>query len=142
MKSEGRAKHTRGLRFYEWLTKFLSLRGRGGNLRAVARRVREAAVDEHAHFGASVLRAPLARRVVGQGVHRAVSERRQNTAQRDVMVLDEVAHDRLGALLAELSVHILIARLVGVARHLDEIALSVLRVLCDLVERGFGVGRE
>src|SRR5205807_1203355 len=110
MKSEGRAKHARPSLFYLVLTvPSSSLRGRGGNLRAVARRVRETAVDEHAHFGASVLRAPFARRVVGHGVHRAVAERRQYASQRDVVILDEVAHDRLGALLAELSVDFTVA---------------------------------
>ena len=56
------------------------------------------------------------------------------------MILDEVAHDRLGALLAELSVRVLIARLVCVARHFDEIALCVFGVLCNLVGRDIEAG--
>src|SRR3954470_9168595 len=87
-----------------------SLLSRGGNLGAVAGLARETLVDEHAHFGAAILCPPLARRVVGDGVRRAVAERRQYAAQRDVVILDEVAHDRLGALLAELSVDVLVAR--------------------------------
>src|SRR5947209_6479349 len=85
----------------------LLLRRGCGDFRAVARRVGQAAIDEHAHLCAAVLRAPLARRVVGHRVQSAVAERRQDAPERDVVVLYEIAHDRLRALLAELAVDVL-----------------------------------
>src|SRR5215207_1660497 len=64
----------------------------------------EAAVDEHLDLDAAVLLAPLARRVVGHGLQLAVAERRDDAAQRDVVVLDEVADDGVGAALRQAAV--------------------------------------
>src|SRR6185369_9693654 len=103
-----------------------SLLSRGGDLRAVAGLARQTFVDEDADFGATVLRAALARRVVGYWVRGAVTERRQYASQRNLMILDEIAHDRLCALLAELAVDRLVLRLVCVARDFNQEALRVL----------------
>src|SRR5688500_471150 len=65
------------------------VRGGAGHLR---RALYEAAADQDLDLDAAVLLAPLAGRVVGHRVRLAVAVGRDDAAQRDVVVLDEVAN--------------------------------------------------
>jgi hypothetical protein len=69
--------------------------GRGVARGRHRRALRQSAVDEHLNFDAAVLLAPRARRVVRDGLQLAVAVRGDDAAQGDVVVLDEVADDRL-----------------------------------------------
>src|ERR1044071_7307877 len=64
-------------------------------------RGREAAADEYLDLDAAVLLTALAGRVVGNRYRLDVAERQDDPAQRDLVLLREVADHRVGALLAQ-----------------------------------------
>ena len=105
-------------------------------------RRRKAAADENLHLDAAILFPAFAGSVIGDRYRLAIPERENDPAQRDLMLLREVADHRVRAPLAQTVVHVRRAVRRREATHFDDEALLALGLSRDLIEHLFGFRRQ
>src|SRR4029079_16896441 len=100
----------------------------------------QALVDEHFDFNATIFSAAFAGLVVGYRIGFTEPIRGHDTTKRNLVVLNQVTNDRVGATLTQLAIAFGGAGGVGKAGDLEHIALGVERLGRDRVQLGLGIG--
>src|SRR6185295_20000291 len=104
-------------------------------------RVRQTLAHEYRHFGAPVLLAPVASRIISDRHRLAVSERQYDSPQRNFL-LGQVLHNVLGAPLTEDAVRVLGAIGRCESAYFDHESLLGLCLRRELVQRGLSLSGQ
>src|ERR1051325_6343954 len=106
------------------------------------RRLHQPAIDQYLDLDATIRLASRARSVISDSIRLAVAVRRDDASQRNLVILNEVANDGIGALLAQATILLDAAGRIGKAGNFDDEALGALRLFGDSIKLSFSGGRE
>src|SRR4029079_14069378 len=99
------------------------------------RRRGESLVDEQLDLNTSILRATFLGLILCNRIHFTVAIRRHDSAQWNVVVLNEVTNHCISTTLAQLTIQVYAAARVGETGNLEHIALSVQSLAGNVVQR-------
>src|SRR5215213_5867646 len=97
---------------------------------------RESLVDEQLDFNTSILRATFTCFVLPHWIHFTVAVRRHDSAQRNVVVLNEVTNHCISTTLAQLAIHVYAAARIRKTGNLKHVAFRVQSLARNVVQRG------
>src|SRR6185369_5374202 len=99
------------------------------------RRSGQALVDKQLDLDAPVLRTTFTSFVFRHWIHLAITIRRHDPAQRNVVVLDQVPNNRVGTTLAELAIQVDAASRIRITGNFEHVAFRVHRLAGNSIER-------